>query len=322
MSWIFQRWFQCMMVQTAVILCCWIGKRSSKIPASKTVVPMNTVHRKMKTHLIISQLIKGISTRLIHKYHISKRYTHSKKDHIAFQCLDYLYFFRSHNLCVYFFKIKGVEKHSVYFEGVDEIGDVQYLSFPTQLFDGYTLQSIHQNLAEEGFLFEVTPTHIIRHNQKPYTVFGAFHHLHESFYHQEGKGASFDVEGYSLGGCLSQIFVYVLLQKKYIQKNHIQMDLYVIESWWAGSEEFYHYLNSYVQVHNVMCIGSILYYYNIWMQRFFKMNQWITSETTTLNSHWKYLKLPFPMGITEYFGDHHYISRFLRRDGKTREEPS
>ena len=102
----------------------------------------------------------------------------------------------------------------------------------------------------------------------------------------------------------------ILISKKYVQKYNLQIDLYIIESWWGGNNEFYDYLSSYIKIHNVMCMGSILYYYNLFFQNYFKVNKYIQFPLKKL--FYKYIQLPFPFGFTEYFGDHHYISRFLR----------
>jgi hypothetical protein len=118
------------------------------------------------------------------------------------------------------------------------------------------------------------------------------------------------MEGYSMGGVLSQVFTYILLQNHYIQREKLQIKLYIIESWWGGSKEFYEYLSSSIDIKNVMCMGSILYYYNRLFQHYFSIDSYIHFRIKPLFQ--KYIQLPFPFGITEYFGDHHYISRFIQ----------
>jgi hypothetical protein len=60
----------------------------------------------------------------------------------------------------------------------------------------------------------------------------------------------------------------------------------------------------------VMCIGSILYYYNLFFQNYFSIQKYVQFPVKSL--FFKYAQLPFPFAITEYFGDHHYISRFMK----------
>ncbi len=305
------------------LICGTILRKSTLTPGS-TVKRGDPIYRKMAHHYKVSRYIKQVIREIgLNHYHISKRYPRSKaKMGIRkllpdlMDKLDYLYFFRSKNLLVYFFKVKGdpTNSHKIYFEGVDEIGDLKYLRLPLphRWFNEYTLKSIHKNLSESGFLFQVTKEEVIRTKDQIHSIFRAFSYLNHLIYQKDRSTRSIplEMEGYSMGGVLSQVFVYLLIRNEYIQRHHLHIDLYVIESWWGGNQEFYEYLTSYIKVHNVMCIGSILYYYNLFFQNYFSIQKYVQFPVKPL--FFKYAQLPFPFAITEYFGDHHFISRFLK----------
>ncbi len=291
-----------------ILICGTIYHRTNK---EYQVVKKNDImYRKMYFHYKISKFVKKcIKICNINHYHILSKYEYKNNDNSIFEESEYIYFFRSRNLLVYFFKQKKETNHKVYFEGVDEISDLKYLSFPNKWFNEYTLQSIHKNLSEKGFLFKITQNEIKRIHNTQKSIFSIFSYMNHTIY-IPSVIKNIEIEGYSLGGVLSQVFTYILISKKYVKKYNLLIHLYIIESWWGGNNEFYEYLSSYITIHNVMCMGSILYYYNIFFQNYFKVNKYIQFPLKKL--FYKYIQLPFPFGFTEYFGDHHYISRFLR----------
>ncbi len=265
----------------------------------------------MRDHYEVSKYVKRvIQLCKINTYSIQNVYMYQEFQKEWMEKMEYVYFFRSKNLLVYFFKKKADPSHKIYFEGVDEMGDLQYLSFPNKWFNEYTLKSIRKNLSENGFLFKIytdgTPR-VLRIRNQIHNIFKAFSYMNENEYFGDKKIC---MEGYSMGGVLSQVFTYILLQNHYIQKEKLQIKLYIIESWWGGSKEFYEYLSSFIEIKNVMCMGSILYYYNRIFQHYFSIDSYIHFRVKPLFQ--KYIQLPFPLGITEYFGDHHYISRFIQ----------
>lgn len=271
----------------------------------------DTIYRVMEDHYTISKFVKRvIHLCKINSYQIMNHYHYEilQSKNKIFHNMEYIYFFRSTNLLVYFFKSKYENNHKVYFEGVNDMGDLQYLSFPNQWFQEYTLKSIRKNLSERGYLFKIEENCVLRVKNHIHTIFSSFSYLNHQYYQHHNKDIL--IEGYSMGGVLSQIFTYILLQQKYIQKYQLSISLYIIESWWGGSKEFYEYLSSSIQIKNVMCMGSILYYYNLIFQHYFHIDKYVNFQIKPLFT--KYIKLPFPIGITEYFGDHHYISRFLQ----------
>lgn len=292
------------------LICGTIIKKNST--PLNVVEKYDTIYRTMYNHYEISKFVKEIIKKCgINQYHISHKYDLTKLNMIndkIFEKMEYIYFFRSKNLLVYFFKKVDENNHKVYFEGVDEMGDLQYLSFPNKWFNEYTLKSVHKNLSERGFLFQITKNNILRIKNESHSIFDSFSYLNKDIFNK--NKLKIEIEGYSMGGVLSQVFIYVLLSNKYIQKYKLNIDLYIIESWWGGNKEFYDYLSSYIKIHNVMCVGSILYYYNLFFQNYFKVKKYISFPIKPLFQ--KYIQLPFPFGVTEYFGDHHYISRFIK----------
>lgn len=282
-----------------------IKKNSTQL---NVVKKYDSIYRTMYNHYEISKFVKDIIKKCnINHYHISHKYN-LMKFKVLFEKNEYIYFFRSKNLLVYFFKKVDEYNHKVYFEGVDEMSDLQYLSFPNKWFDEYTLKSVRKNLSESGFLFQINKDNVIRIKNEAHSIFDSFSYLNKEIYNKNKM--KLEIEGYSMGGVLSQIFIYILLSNKYIQRYKLNIHLYIIESWWGGNKDFYEYLSSYVTIHNIMCMGSILYYYNIFFQNYFKVKKYVSFPIKPL--FYKYIQSPFPIGVTEYFGDHHYISRFLK----------
>ncbi len=307
------------MIQYICILCFMYGTLVKKKNNYKIIQKYDTHYQIMENHYYVSKYVKSVIRECkMNMYQICNLYQIPSllllQSHFI-QNLQYVYFFRSKNLLVYFFQKHGENDHKVYFEGVNELGDLRYLSFPNQWFNEYTLKSIRENLTETGFLYQINCKDGVVHRvrDKIRTIFRAFSHMNHHYY-QKDK-CRITMEGYSMGGVLSQIFTYLLLKEKYIQEYHLKIDLYIIESWWGGSKEFYEYLSSsqYIQIKNVMCLGSILYYYNLFFQKFFPIDKYVEFRGVDMKSLFKkYMVLPFPFGITEYFGDHHYISRFMK----------
>lgn len=271
----------------------------------------DTIYTIMGNHTSMSRFVKYVVEKAnIKRGNILNHYDIDLPDHFCsyFQKMAYIYFFKSANLCVYFFQYMNDPIHHVYFEGVNELGDLQYLSFPNGWFNEYTLKSIRRNLAEKGYLFKVIEGRVLRIKNHIHTIFNAFSYMNHHEYASPHKQIL--IEGYSMGGVLSQIFSYILLQQMYIQTHDLKIELYIIESWWGGNRQFYEYLSKHIKITNVMCMGSILYYYNQIFQRYFRIHRFIQFDGKPL--FYKYIRLPFPFGITEYFGDHHYISRTLQ----------
>jgi hypothetical protein len=324
MSNIVNTYFKVNFVQYIFILFLICGTIIKKNSTHLNVVKKHdTIYRTMYNHYEISKFVKNIIKKCkINHYHISHKYdiSHFILNDKIFEKMEYIYFFRSKNLLVYFFKKINENNHKVYFEGVDEMGDLQYLSFPNKWFDEYTLKSVRKNLSETGFLFQITKDNVLRIKNEAHSIFHFFSYLNNTLYHnlkniddslQSSKfHTKIEIEGYSMGGVLSQVFIYILLSNKYIQKYKLNIDLYIIESWWGGNKDFYEYLSSYIKIHNVMCVGSILYYYNIFFQKYFKIKKYVSFPIKPLFQ--KYIQMPFPFGVSEYFGDHHYISRFIK----------
>lgn len=308
---IMNTYFKVNFVQYIFIIFLICGTIIKKSNTHLNVIKKNdTIYRTMYNHYEISKFVKDIIKKSkINHYHISHKYdiSHFILNEKIFEKMEYIYFFRSKNLLVYFFKKVNEDNHKVYFEGVDEMSDLQYLSFPNKWFNEYTLKSVRKNLSEHGFLFKITQNHIYRIKNEAHSIFHSFSYLNHTLYNNL---KNIEIEGYSMGGVLSQVFIYILLSNKYIQKYNLNIDLYIIESWWGGNKDFYEYLSSYVKIYNVMCIGSILYYYNLFFQNYFKVKKYVSFPIKPLFH--KYIQMPFPFGVTEYFGDHHYISRFIK----------
>ena len=116
------------------------------------------------------------------------------------------------------------------------------------------------------------------------------------------------INGYSLGGPYSQVFINLLFTKY----NDLNIELYIIESWFIGNENNYNNLKNNIKIYNIYNNNSILYFYNNIFQDYNKCDYVLNNKKSTINHFLKYLLKNPPFGIIKYTKDHHMLSRIIR----------
>jgi hypothetical protein len=224
---------------------------------------------------------------------------------------EYFYsFFNNKNIITYFFKDKISNEHSIYFGGLDNLNNIKaILGF---LLNDYSIDNIDKLLYEDGLFISIIDNKIIKINQNINNIFDTFDFLFNNIYNINNflsndtiKKINLNVNGYSLGGPFSQIFVYNIL-KKY--KDTLNIKIYNIESWFGGNKNLYNELTENTKIFNTYNKKSILYFYNIFFQKYFKNDLIIEVKNNSSDC----IDEPFPNGLIKYFNKNHLLSLIFK----------
>jgi hypothetical protein len=222
---------------------------------------------------------------------------------------EYLYIFYNKSICVYFIRENGSDY--VFFEGLHKLSDLNKISFSSILRNGQ-IKINSNSLLEKGTLFQVIDTCFIqpiaRSNLIQSFLYLSTYKFNISFSQQETQQTLYPllIEGYSLGGIYSQLFIYELTKRNLIQ--HFNIQFYNIESWFQGNENEYKEFKKIVEMRNVMNEGSLFMIYNRLFQRFHNVDGIIRDEEAIKNMK-RYLKRPFPLGLIEYGIEKHLLTK-------------
>jgi hypothetical protein len=146
---------------------------------------------------------------------------------------EYFYIFtNNNNLYVYFFQEKLTKKHFIYFNGLNNLTDIKTIF--NICTNNLTYENIQHTLNQKGIFYKIINNKVKKlHNN--ITIFKIFDHLYNKVYNilDENNKINLSINGYSLGGPYSQVFINLLLNKY----NNLNIELYNIESWFFGDED-------------------------------------------------------------------------------------
>ena len=285
-----------------------ISKKSKKIINSikKSVIKNNNYDEKLSNSIINND----IST--LYEININENNILSQDDYnLLLNNNEYFYsFFNNKNIITYFFKDKMSNEHSIYFGGLDNLNNIR--SILNFLLNDYSIENIEKLLYENGLFITIIDNNIIKINQNINNIFEAFDFMFDNIYNinnflldNSNQKINLNVNGYSLGGPFSQIFVYNIL-KKY--KDELNIKIYNIESWFGGNKNLYNELTENTRIFNTYNKKSILYFYNIFFQKYFKNNLIIEVN----NNSSECIDEPFPNGLIKYFNKNHLLSLIFK----------
>ena len=233
---------------------------------------------------------------------------------------EYFYVFYSNNVYVYFFKEHNSHKHNIYFNGINNMNDLNIIvkTVLEIINQNFNYDNINKLLNNNGYLYKVYENSIVKIKTK-YTIIEVFDMLYKNVYNIENKDSNkidLQIDGFSIGGPESQLFA-ILLLEKYETKLNITM--HNIESWFGGNKEIYNKLNEKIKLLNIYNNKSIFYFFNIFCQKYFKTNFLISSKSDDNDQSQKeddemfdYGSKLFPFGIYDYIIDSHVLSKFLK----------
>ena len=232
---------------------------------------------------------------------------------------EYFYVFYSNNVYVYFLKEHGSDKHNIYFNGINNMNDLNIIvkTVLEIINQNFNYDNINKLLNNDGYLYKFFDTSIVKVKTK-YTIIEVFDMLYENVYNpsKDHNKINLQIDGFSIGGPESQLFA-ILLLEKYETKLNITM--HNIESWFGGNKEIYDKLNEKIKLLNIYNSKSIFYFFNIFCQKYFKTNFLINSKSDDNDQSQKedeeifdYGSKLFPFGIYDYIIDSHVLSKFLK----------
>lgn len=129
----------------------------------------------------------------------------------------------------------------------------------------------------------------------------------------EDNKINLNINGYSLGGIFSQVFVYKLLESD-LYKDKLNISLFNIESWFGGNEQEFKELNKMININNYYNKNSIFYYYNQYLQPYFNNIKCIEDnnhETEYIEEKFE-MNNYFPIEIIKYINRNHFLSKIIK----------
>jgi hypothetical protein len=229
---------------------------------------------------------------------------------------EYFYIFTNNdNVYVYFFQEKISKKHFIYFNGFNNLKDIKTIF--NICTNNLTYENIENILNKNGIFYKIINNKVIKLENK-ITILKIFDHLYNKIYNKiynildENNKINLYINGYSLGGPYSQVFINLLLNKY----NNLNIELYNIESWFFGDEYKYNNLKNNIKIYNIYNNKSILYFYNNIFQDYNKCDYILNNDNKDFIKKYfkKYLCKTAPYGIIKYTKDHHLLSRIISEE--------
>ena len=251
---------------------------------------------------------------------------------------DYFYlFYNNHNVYTYFFKEKNSDDHIIYFNGLNSINDIKNIL--KTVFDfikqDFNFKNIEKIINKKGTLYKFNENNIeIVSNDKNVTeVFDLLYNSGKAnaldevnkVHEKQVTRLKFKINGYSLGGPISQLFTLFILEKY----ENLNIEIYNIESWFGGNKDTYNELSKKVEISNIYSQQSVMYFFNSLCQKYFKSNYFIKNDeknneknnekTETNPNNFKngldtgidYNTELFPIGIINYIVNNHLLSNII-----------
>jgi hypothetical protein len=120
-----------------------------------------------------------------------------------------------------------------------------------------------------------------------------------------------NINGYSLGGVFSQVFVYKLIEN---YEDKLNIDFYNIESWFYGNKEEFDLFSTKINTQNIYNKKSIFYLYNHYIQSYFNNIKIINNNNDdNILNILKDSVYPLPMGIINYINKNHLLSKLYNK---------
>ena len=120
-----------------------------------------------------------------------------------------------------------------------------------------------------------------------------------------------NINGFSLGGVLSQVFVHNLLELENY-KDRLNIQLFNIESWFGGDENDFNEFKKKIDINNIYNKNSIFYLYNKIYQPYFNNNKQLEDDNKEIEDDTLYKQSPFPCEIIKYINKYHFLSKIIK----------
>jgi hypothetical protein len=235
---------------------------------------------------------------------------------------EYFYiFYNKFNIYVYFFKEKNSNIHNIYFNGLNNRNDLSIIfnivhKIITNKFNFDKIESI---LEKEGNLYYIKKNEINKISLvENSSLIKSFEHIINNYntynktYNktdEKKNKINLKINGYSLGGVFSQVFTHMILNK---YDNMFNIELYNVETWFGGDKKMFDDFVSKISVKNIYHKNSILYFYNMLCQSYFKNDYIIESDENNLIDIVENSIILFPFGIIKYINNNHLLSKIFK----------
>jgi hypothetical protein len=183
--------------------------------------------------------------------------------------------------------------------------------------NNFTFKNIEMLLNKPGTLYTYLDNKIEEvESLKDKSILEVYDYIHENIYKEylnnsPDKIINLQINGYSFGGPLSQIFIYIIYEK--YGRDCLNIQNYNIESWFSGSKEDFEDYKKIVKFYNIYNKKSVLYFYNILFQKHFEYDYLLDSNEATLeNDVDPYIGKIFPNGLIKYVKDNHILKKIIK----------
>jgi hypothetical protein len=229
---------------------------------------------------------------------------------------EYFYYFNNnHNVYAFFFKEKNSITHDIYFNGIHSIDDIKTII--KIIFNNFTYENIEDILNKKGNLYNVDEYKVsqINNESEKISIIDVFDSFYKNVYSYDNDNNKIRINGYSLGGPISQVFIH-LIQNKYEKSNNQQtklnIELFNIESWFSSDKKNYEIFIQEIKFINLFNKRSILYFYNKLFQRYNKIDYFIENNKLTKDNMFIYSNKIFPNGIIKYIKNYHLLQNIVK----------
>jgi hypothetical protein len=241
-------------------------------------------------------------------------------NHILLKNNEYFYlFYNKYNIYIYFFKECNSNIHNIYFNGISNKKDLSILidTIFKLLCNNYNFDYISELINKNGNLYQILPNNIskiifLENNiLKKNSLMNTFDYIFNKEYNKDllSDKINLNINGFSLGGVLSQVFVHNILNK-YEDKLNIQ--LFNIESWFGGDQNDFNNFTKKININNIYSKNSIFYFYNKIYQPYFNNIKQIEDQPDEIYVLDKNKMSPFPNEIIKYINNYHFLSKIIK----------
>lgn len=306
-------------IQFLILLCFFLINNNSEINENNIIRKDSEIYKFYSKIVMYNKLTKKYMKYIKKNIQIPLEYN----DNILDKNEYFYLFYNKHNIYVYFFKEVGKDVHEIYFNGMNNKKDIEILlgTILRVVSNKFDFEHVKNIIEKNGTLFEFLPNEINKLNfmedniLKKNNLITSFDYIYKKYMLNEcNDKINLKINGYSLGGIFSQVFVYLLTEKyNNLYQNIFNIDFYNIESWFIGDEVKFKQFIENTNFKNIFNKKSIFSYYNSIFQSYINNVQYLESskDNSLLEDFVEDNLYVFPLGLISYANKHHFLSKIF-----------
>lgn len=313
------------LLQLIILFSLYLLNNKYNIEVDKNIDKTNIIYKDDKSYILLKKIVEYtyITNDYIKLIKNNIQLPHDKNN-ILLDNNEYFYmFYNKYNTYVYFFKENNSNIHNIYFNGINNKKDIKILidTIIRVISNKFNFEHVENIIEKEGYFFDftindVTKINFTEKNTIKNTLMNSFDYVYKNKYintmDENGK-INLNINGYSLGGIFSQVFVYLLVEKYgNIYKNKFNIDFYNIESWFGGNEEKFNNFIEKINMKNIYNKKSIFSYHNMFFQPHITNTYYVQDDFDDLNEFINNTILISPFGIMNYITKNHFLSHIFK----------